>query len=300
MIELREVGTNYSPLLSYSKLNYKNKITGVKMWKRLLFSLVSLTVLAGSIWLIQNIEVVLFRQVVWACVVSLLAGTALGTIRTVTKAKYGNKEIQGIPVERHTIDSYLEHWGTATGIFVLIFSGIQLRTGSDILFSSNLHFLGLTSTLLFGSYFLSDFVISKKWNSLLPNFDDVLHGTIGKYLLRGKWDDEAKYRSSQKSAFLLYLIIGSEIVITGAIKLAAMFLSVPGEVLSVATSVHDIASSLLVLLVLVHILIAISKRSHRALFFSWFTGKQVLRQFDDVEAESVSTTENLIPGENNT
>jgi cytochrome b subunit of formate dehydrogenase len=273
---------------------------GVKMWKRILFSLMSLTVLAGSIWLIQNIEVVLFRQAAWVCVVSLLVGTALGTIRTVTKAKYVNKEIHGVPVERHTIDSYLEHWGTATGIFVLIFSGIRLRTGSDVLFSSNLHFLGLTSTLLFGSYFLSDFLISKKWNSLLPNFDDVLHGTIGKYLLRWKWNDKAKYRSSQKSAFLLYLIIGSEIVITGTIKLAAMFLSVPGEVVSIATSVHDIASILLLLLVLVHILIAISKHSHRALLFSWFTGKQVRRQLDGVEAESVSTIDNLLPDENKT
>ncbi len=270
------------------------------MWKRLLFSLVSLTVLAGSIWLIQNIEVVLFRQAVWACIVSLLVGTALGTIRTVIKAKYVNKEIQGMPVERHTIDSYMEHWGTATGIFVLIFSGIQLRTGSDILFSSNLHFLGLTSTLLFGSYFLSDFLISKKWNSLLPNFDDVIQGTIGKYLFRGKWNDKAKYHSSQKSAFLLYLIIGSEIVITGIIKLTAMFLSVPAEVVSIATSVHDIASILLILLVLVHILVVISQRSHRALLFSWFTGKHVRLQPDDVEAQSVSIIDNLLPVENKT
>ena len=270
------------------------------MWKRIFISIISLTVLAVSIWLIQNIEVVLFRQAVWVCIISLLAGTVLGTIRIKSKAKYASKKIQVMPVERHTIDSYLEHWGTATGIFVLIFSGIQLRTGSDALFSSNLHFLGLTSTLLFGSYFLSDFLISKKWNSLLPNFDDVIQGTIGKYLFRGKRNDVSKYRSSQKSAFLLYLIILSEIAITGTIKLAAMFLSVPGEVLSIATSVHDIASVLLVVLVLVHILIAVSKRVHRDLLFSWFNGKHVRLQQDDVVAQSVSTLDNLLPDENKT
>ena len=136
----------------------------------------------------------------------------------------------------------------------------------------NLHFLGLFFTSFFGGYFLADFFVSRKHEVLLPDARDVLHGTIGKYVLGLEWGERGKYLSSQKSAFLVFALIGSEVVITGAAKLAAFFWNIPPEVVDILTSIHDIAGLLFVLMLLVHVSLVIIVRSHRPLLRSWLTG----------------------------
>ena len=166
----------------------------------------------------------------------------------------------------------MEHWGTAIGIFILIVSGFQIHDRGG-LSAIKLHFLGLFFTLLFGSYFLADFFVSKKYDTLLPNMKDIVDGTIKKYLLRLKSKETGKYLSSQKSSFLAFAILGGLIFISGVIKLIPFYGHIPFQILKIATSIHDVSALLFVLILAVHILLVIAHRANWPLLRSWFNGK---------------------------
>ena len=199
--------------------------------KALLFILV-LSVFGFGIWGLQSLKENLSLSAPWLLIFAAGVGIILGASSGLASARY---RAAGDMKERHTIDSFLEHWGTAAGIFVMIFSGFRILAGDIGVFSSNLHFLGLFFTLVFGCYFVTDFLISRKHRNLLPSGEDIVKGTIGKYFFRLKWYEKGKYLSSQKSAFLTFAIIGSEIAITGAVKLAAFFWNMPFEIIKITT-----------------------------------------------------------------
>ena len=153
------------------------------------------------------------------------------------------------------------------------------------LWAVNLHFLGLIVTLFFGFYFVGDFVASRKHEELLPDASDIFHGTIKKYLLRAPWKDTGKYQSSQRAAFLSFVVIGSEIVVSGGIKAAAQFGLVSTDLLKIATFIHDTAAVLFVLLLVVHIGLVILVKAHRKLLPTWFTGGAIENQFEAIAVE---------------
>jgi cytochrome b subunit of formate dehydrogenase len=173
--------------------------------------------------------------------------------------------------KRHTLGSFLQHWGSALGIFVLIISGFETKADPS-LFSSNLHFSGLLFTLLFGCYFLADFIGLKKYQELLPDVKDIVDGTIRKYIFRKKWTDTGKYKASQKSGFLAFAVLGGEVLLSGIIKTLALRTNINSDLLNTATLVHDVSGQLLVLLTVVHIILAFSSRTNIRLLASWFTG----------------------------
>jgi cytochrome b subunit of formate dehydrogenase len=107
----------------------------------------------------------LFRATRWVYLVTFTIGTISGLVVARIKIVLRPRRVGQLP-ERHDVSSIIEHWGTAVGIFLLMVSGllIYLHAGLPAI---KLHFLGLFLTLLFGSYFLADFFVSKKYKSLL-------------------------------------------------------------------------------------------------------------------------------------
>ena len=240
--------------------------------KRLLFlaGLGAIIVIVSFLW-INNIGSALFRAARWILVGTFTAGTVAGIIGAGLKNNLRSKNAAFLTA-RHTMDSTIEHWGTAVGIFILIVSGFQIYQRSGIT-AVKLHFMGMFLTLLFGSYFLADFFVSKKFQTLFPNIKDIVNGTIRKYLFRLKVKETGKYLSSQKASFLAFVLLGGLIFISGVIKLIPYYGHISFQVLKVATKIHDISALCFGLILAIHILLIIVRRSNWSLLRSWFDGK---------------------------
>jgi thiosulfate reductase cytochrome b subunit len=212
-----------------------------------------------------------FRDSRLIFIITSIAGATLGIAGAIIKILLSSRKTDLQP-ERHSIDSILEHWGTAVGIFILIVSGIQIHyhTGLPAI---KLHFLGILITLLFGSYFLADFIVSRKYRTLLPDLKDIIDGTVRKYLFRFKFKETGKYMASQKASFLLFVILGTIILITGVIKLLFFYITISFSLFKTATKIHDISAYLFMGVLVVHILLVIARRTNRPLLLSWFNGK---------------------------
>jgi len=251
--------------------------TGDKMLKRVLLSigLIAFIVMASILWeqkfgsLYSRFQV--FRDTRSIFIVTFIVGTAAGIIVALIKIALSSRKTNHQP-ERHSIDSILEHWGTAIGIFILIVSGIELHYHTRLP-AIKLHFLGIFLTLLFGSYFLADFLVTGKFRTLIPNIKDIIDGTIKKYIFHFKFKETGKYLASQKSSFLLFAILGTVILITGGIKLLFFYISIPFKLFEIATKVHDISALLFGIVLIVHILLVIARNANWPLLLSWFNGK---------------------------
>ena len=251
------------------------------MVKRILFS-VGLIIFMIAAWVLWNVKFgtlyspfQVFRDSRWVFIYTAIAGAAAGITAGVVKIAIRARKTNPQPA-RHTVDTLLEHWGTAAGIFILIVSGIQLHYFHGGLPAIKLHFLGIFFTLLFGTYFLADFVISAKYRTLLPGLKDIINGTIKKYLFRFKFKETGKYMASQKASFLLFAAAGAVILVTGVIKLLFFYIKIPFKLLETATKVHDISALIFGILLVIHILLVVARRSNWPLLSSWFSGKTPL------------------------
>jgi cytochrome b subunit of formate dehydrogenase len=230
-----------------------------------------IVILVAGILLTYNARQILFIRLPWFIVGAMALGLGLGVFRGIRHNM--NMRRPGRQTERHTLDSFFEHWGTAIGLLVLTISGFFIETHYRRGFASNLHFLGLLITVCFGAYFLADFCVAKKYRYLFPGIRDIFDGTIRKYLFRKTWRDAGKYESTQKAAFLAFLVLGIVIAASGGVKTAAYYFSLPGQSLYIATEIHNVCARLFAALIVVHILFAVSVPSHRRLLISLFTGK---------------------------
>ena len=238
-----------------------------------------------------------FRDSRLIFIITSIAGAALGIIGGIIKIVLGSRKTNLQP-ERHSIDSILEHWGTAVGIFILIVSGIQIHyhTGLPAI---KLHFLGILITLLFGSYFLADFIVSRKYRTLLPDLKDIIDGTVRKYLFQFKFKETGKYMASQKASFLLFVILGAVILVTGVIKLLFFYITISFSLFKTATKIHDISAYVFMGVLVVHILLVIDRRTYWLLLLSWFNGKTPERQETQTKTtgfKSKDSGDNNIPG----
>lgn len=242
------------------------------MLKQVLWAAVLIIViLITGILLTYNARQILFIRLPWFILGAATLGLGLGIFRGIRHNIDMRKP--NSRADRHTLDSFLEHWATAIGLLILTISGFFIETHYRRGFSSNLHFLGLLITLFFGAYFLADFCVAKKYRYLFPGIRDIFNGTIGKYIFRKTWQETGKYLSSQKSAFLAFLVVGIAIAASGGIKTAAYYFSLPGQSLYIATEIHNLGARLFAFLIVVHIIFAVSVPSHRRLLLSLFTGK---------------------------
>lgn len=247
----------------------------------LIISVLTLAVVGVGIYFSFTLEeTVLFDPpTLWAVPAAMVLGIVLGAVRAVRK---GREEIVAGEVTRHTGGAFLEHWGTALGLFLLIASGIllgflffpiQVETIEAAFLPLNLHFVGMVVTLFGGCYFAADYLVSRNYSLLLPNLSDIFGGFFGKYLLRRKWTAETKYLSSQKAAFLAWAVLGVVVLATGAIKLAWRVWPIQAEVLQWSTVIHDWVSLFFIIMLIVHILFVLILPAHWPSLKSWITGK---------------------------
>lgn len=249
------------------------------MGKILLIMIVVLAVLTAGIFWANASETLLFDTMLWAIVAASGLGFLLGAIRARLK---GKEKIVGEEVIRHGGGAFLGHWGTAFGIFVLMASAFllgflffpsQVDTAEAVIFPLNLHFIGVVATLFGGFYFAADFLFTGNYSRLIPNNQDIMGGTLGKYLLKREWRAEGKYLSSQKAAFIGFAALGIAILITGVIKVSAHIWPIQANVLSATTYIHDILALLFILMLIVHVLFVLIFPEHRPAILGWFTGK---------------------------
>ena len=255
------------------------------MLKRILFTAGLIVFIAASsiVWT-HSLGINLFRETRWIFIAAFLVGLIAGIIGAILKQLRRSRAVNK-PPERHTLDSIIEHWGTAIGLIIMIVSGYQIHEHGG-LNAIKLHFLGLFLTLLFGSYFASDFIISKKYATLFPNIKDIIDGTIKKYLFRFKSKETGKYLSSQKSSFLLFTILGGLIFISGVIKLLPFYTHISFSIIKIATTIHDISAWGFVVMLVIHILLLIVRPAYRPLLGSWFNGKTPKSQQDSEAADT--------------
>jgi cytochrome b subunit of formate dehydrogenase len=248
------------------------------MGKIIVVLILLLAVTGVGLYFANASESLFFDTAPWDLLIAVGVGIVLGAVRCLRK---GKPIIVGRMVVRHGIGSFVAHWGSAIGIFTLIASGIILgflfipsfaKTAEAAAFPLNMHFIGLVVTLFAGCFWAADFLVSRNYSSLVPNLNDIIGGTLGKYLLRRKWSSEGKYLSSQKSAFLAFIVLGGGILVTGAIKVAAHIWPIQASVYGNVTFIHDIFSLLFILLLIVHVLLVVAL-GHWQAFRSYFTGK---------------------------
>lgn len=221
----------------------------------------------------------LFEQswAIWVLIAASILGFVAGLAHGFLKKK---NCIIGEVIIRHGIGSFLSHWGTALGIFVLMASGIIMgflfispsaKTLEQMIPVLDMHFFAVILTLFGGFFFVADYLASRDWALLLPNVRDVTGGFFGKYFLRRKWDEEHKYLSSQKAAFVPFAVLGLLIVVTGFIKVAAHVSNISAGVWGWATVVHDVSALLMIIYLVIHVGMVVLL-GHWPALRSWFTG----------------------------
>jgi cytochrome b subunit of formate dehydrogenase len=243
----------------------------------IILTLVLAVVAVGSIFS-HRAEAVFFDTLPWLTVAAACLGFVLGVTRALLKDK---EEISGGEANRHGGGSFLEHWGTALGIFVLLASGFLLgflffpsimKNLDTTTLPLNIHFIGVVITLFGGFFFAGDYLFSRKYDRLIPNIPDIFGGFVGKYFLRRKWSSEDKYLSSQKVAFLGFAVLGGVLLVSGAIKVAAHIWSIDADWWAFFTVLHDLFSLLFIFMLIIHVFLVILLREWPALF-SFITGK---------------------------
>jgi len=246
------------------------------MVKKTVSFLVAYVIVVGLVvaW-VSSVQTKLFSDIPWMFSIAIVIGVIAGIFTARAKMKNTSPVVDP---PRHTLFSFMEHWGTGVGIILLIVSSRLLglafipQENNPSVMPSNLHFTGLVFTLLFGGYFLADFLVSREYRTMMPNLRDIWDGTIKKYLLRKKWNDTGKYLSSQKSAFLTFAVLGLGVLVTGVIKAVGLFED-PSPPVTGVSYAHDIFAILFILLLLVHIVLVLAVHSYRRMLVSWFAGR---------------------------
>jgi len=240
----------------------------------------------------------------WVLVGIAVLGFVVGAARGLLKKK---STIQGDVVIRHGVGSFISHWGTGIGIFIAIASGLIMgmyfgfwaigpfaKTPGAIISPVNLHYFAVVFILFSAFFFVGDYLFGRNLKLLIPNGEDVTKGFIGKYMLRRKWTREEKYLSSQKSAFVPYILIGFVILLTGAIKVASHVWPIKADFWGWATIIHDYFAAFIILYTIVHMGIIVML-GHWPAFWSWFTGTM---KTHEVEHEHPIWYEELKTGRN--
>jgi thiosulfate reductase cytochrome b subunit len=219
--------------------------------------------------------VLLFVNIPALMAIFVILGLAAGLITAAIYRFSPLPAIAGKP-RRHTLDAFAHHWGNTVGILFLFGSGLSLKIDPDLI-SSNIHFIGVLLVLAFGSYFLTHFLVFRKYGELLPDLKDIIEGTLKKYLVRAPWKDTGKYLASQRAAFLAFAVIGCDVLVSGLIKAAGLAADLPDHLIRAVTLVHDISGLLLAVLTIVHVVMVLTRREERQLLTGWFKEEADIR-----------------------
>jgi cytochrome b subunit of formate dehydrogenase len=203
----------------------------------------------------------------------------------------GGDAIIGEKVRRHDLSTVIAHWTNATGVILGVFTGaVVLRyvdyrpEGLRLIFI--LHYVG-AGLILFGIFnHLSRHGVSGG-TGLIPKSFGVLRDLIGELLeyaglfgpksaaLRIPWPRAIRhpvaryfkaltgYNESRTGKYLVteqilsyppWAILMGIVVVTGVIKLLKYLYEIPGSVVTTATTIHDLATIAVGIMIVIHLL----------------------------------------------
>ena len=131
--------------------------------KTIVFTTIIVLILVLAIVAVNNLKGILFHELPWLMPIALFLGIISGIFRGLLYIKATLKINH--QTDRHTIDSFLEHWGTAASIIVLMVSAIFTKSWfrSNFLSEPSFHRFdhGLVFWHLFSYRFFSNQKIQK-------------------------------------------------------------------------------------------------------------------------------------------
>lgn len=177
--------------------------------------------------------------------------------------------IEGDQVLRHDGAARITHWSHALGTTVLLVTGIALGgkylptlvgSGQPVATMMNVHFVAVVFFLFGTFYYAANAVLApQRYKEHLPGKDAVGVSMRHFSAMFGNKADapaEAKYLESEKIAYVLAGVVTITIIITGLLKVAAHAMGVPAALLALATPLHDIATFVMIVFYVPHILFA--------------------------------------------
>lgn len=202
----------------------------------------------------------------------------------------GGDAIIGDKVRRHDLSTVLAHWTNATGVILGVFTGavvlryVDYRPDLRLIFI--LHYIG-AALILFGIFLhLSRHAVSGG-TGLIPKSLGVLRDLIGELfeyaglfgpkgaVLRIPWPRAIRrpvaryfkaltgYDETRTGKYLVteqilsyppWVILMSIVVVTGVIKLLKYLYEIPSSVLTTATTIHDLSTIAVGIMVVIHLL----------------------------------------------
>jgi formate dehydrogenase subunit gamma len=188
-------------------------------------------------------------------------------------------------VLRHDGAARLSHWAHAAGCTLLLISGVALgffflprqvagpAGASQML---NVHFFGAFLFVFGGFFWLANTVISPgRFREHMPDKDSLMEGIIHYahiFKLTKKTVQPAKYDGSERLAFVPIVLFAAFLILSGFIKLAPRFISIPTPLLSSMTWLHDVSALMMLVLFFFHVLLAAVVPWSWPLLKSMFTG----------------------------
>mgnify|MGYP000515272413 CR=1 FL=1 len=223
---------------------------------------------------------VLFERLAWLLPGAVAIGLLFGGFRA--RGADTRPETRSGKVKRHRAWGwFLEHWTLATGMVVLLASGIwlgflfvpQQATGPEGLgLALNVHWAGAAILLFAIAYHLGGLVMGIHWE-LVPSGSDFRAAIrdVGHYVGLFEQPPAGKYKPIQRVSYLAWAGIILALVISGLVKAVDYVGSVGGGLKSSMTLVHEVFALLAVLMLVGHVGIVFIP-SHLQLLRSQITG----------------------------
>mgnify|MGYP006274412777 CR=1 FL=1 len=223
---------------------------------------------------------VLFESLPWLLPGAVAVGLFLGAVQA--RGADTPPETRSGKVKRHRAWGwFLEHWTLATGMVVLLASGIwlgflfvpQQAAGPEgVGLALNVHWAGAAILLFAVAYHLGGLVMGVH-RELLPSSSDVGNAIrdIGHYVGLSEQPPAGKYKPIQRVSYLAWAGIILVLAISGLVKAVDYVGTVGGGLKSSMTLVHEVFALLAVLMFVGHVGIVFIP-SHLQLLRSQITG----------------------------
>lgn len=246
--------------------------------------------------------------------IAILIGIFFGSL----KSNKGTTKLANGKILRHDEETFIKHWSHVLGTLVLLITGIMLGalfiprsvySIKSIAFTLNMHFISILFFLFGLSFYVTKALFTGELKKMMPQKGDIT-GAINHYkaMIFGKENPkEKKFMAVERIIFPFWIIFVGGIVITGVIKVSAHIWDIPGSIMSVTTTMHDVFAIGMALMVPAHIIGAALLPASWPLLRSMLTGyvkedyakhhhelwyEEILENSKDIEFDNQNITKN--------
>ncbi|WP_147532265.1 formate dehydrogenase subunit gamma [Bacillus marasmi] len=186
-------------------------------------------------------------------------------------------------IYRQNLSNRLVHWGIVLSIFSLIISGlgqmpmykrynIVKLPGAEWLgdysITLAMHYIGAILLIFIVFYHMFIHFFMKEYDAI-PKRGDVKESwkIIKAMITKGEEPPSEKYLAEQRLAYLAIGVTILALVITGFIKIGknVSFISIPHSIVYISTTIHNIATFVLIFLIIAHLAAFIVKANRKLL-----------------------------------